>query len=451
MLGLNDLTHDQVQSVERLFETDHTLLVAEMGAGKTIVALTAAEELLAEGVLKRVLVVAPVKVCKNVWATECAKWAQLAGVWVADASGSSMAKRVAAIESAAPIVCINFENLPWLFRTYKLKERFDGLIVDELTKLKNTGGTQFKAIRPRLKDFIWRVGMTGTPVSEDWTGLFGQMLIVDSGHRLGTRKDGYLRRYFYPTDYNEYNWELYDWAAAKIAAAISDVVYTMPDYRHQLPQITDERVYLPLPPVLRGQYDELRKSLALEMAGGVTVTADTEAILSNKLQQCANGFLYGPRTLEGKRGEAETMSDYKIDAARVEIDGILSRGGSVVVCYWFAADLARLLEHYPGSELNDQNIADWNAKKQRVLLLHPKSAGHGLNLYAGGSNILWLGPIWSRDARMQAIARVWRRGQTERVTVKTFMGEGTIDDVVWDRAEGKEDHEILFKQHLMGG
>ena len=453
MLALDDFSHDQVQAVERLFENDHTLLVAAMGAGKTVVSLTAIAELLDEGVLKRVLVVAPVKVCKNVWATECDKWAQLKGVVeVADASGSNAGRRVAALRSSAQVVCINFENLPWLFREFKAKEMFDGLVIDELTKLKNTGGAQFKAIRPRLKDFVWRVGMTGTPVSEDWTGLFGQMLIVDGGERLGTRKDGYLRKYFYPTDYNEYNWEMYAWAAEKIAGKIQEVVYTMPDYRDQLPQLSDERVYVPLPPALRLQYDELRRSLAVELGtAGVTVTADTAAILSNKLQQCASGFLYPSRTDEGQRGEAVYLSDYKLERARIEISSILARGGAVIVCYWFAADLERLLGLFPGSELNDKTIAEWNDGERDVLLLHPKSAGHGLNLYEGGADMLWLGPIWSRDARMQTIARIWRRGQNHKVRVKTLIGEGTVDELVWDRAEGKEDHEILFRQHLMEG
>ena len=192
MLSPDLLTPDQQAAIDRLYGFNNTLLVGNMGAGKTIVALTALKELLDDGIVSRVLVVAPVKVCQSVWPEEVAQWSHLQGLQVANAAGGSEKKRVAAIESGAPIVCINFENLPWLFKTYGAKEVFDGLLVDELTKLKNTGGAQFKAIRPRLNDFKWRCGMTGTVVSEDWQGLFGQMMVVDSGKALGTRKDGYL-------------------------------------------------------------------------------------------------------------------------------------------------------------------------------------------------------------------------------------------------------------------
>ena len=449
MLKQSDLTSDQNSAIDRLFEHDETLMVANMGAGKTVIALSAINDLIAEGVLTRVLVVAPVNVCKTVWAQEAAKWSHLNGLSVVDASGSSAKARTAALDMGAQVTCINFENLAWLFREYKARN-FDGLIIDELTKLKNTGGAQFKAIRPRLGDFKWRLGMTGTPVSENWEGLFGQLLVVDGGKRLGTRKDGYLRQYFYPTDYKEYNWALYDWAAESIAFKIRDVVYTVPDYRHLLPDLIDTTTVLPMPAELLDIYTELKKSMVVGMPDGGFLTADTAAVLSGKLMQCANGFLYGPVGDDGKRGAPSYLSSYKIDECARVVDGHLDTGGAVIIAYWFDADRQRLNALYPNCELSTDNIARWNAGKMDVLLIHPKSAGHGLNLAAGGHAMVWLGPVWSRDVREQTIARIWRRGQTNTVTVTTITAADSIDGLMMERVEGKKGFEVLFKQHLGG-
>ena len=450
MLNETNLTTDQNKVIDRLYNYDETLLVANMGAGKTVCTLTAVKELLADGIITRVLVVAPVKVCQSVWPQEVADWSHLTGLEVADASGSNEKKRRSALDSSAPIVCINFENLAWLFRTYGAKGMFDALVVDELTKLKNSGGTAFKALRPRLKDFKWRLGMTGTPVSENWQGLFGQMLIVDQGKRLGTRKDGYLRRYFYATDYNEYNWALYGWAAKAIAEKINDVVYTMPDYRHELPPLNIKPVKLPLPGVLEKHYETLLKTMAVDVDGG-EVAADTAAVLSGKLMQCANGFLYPPTDPEGRREAPIILSDYKIDRCEVAVDNLLSAGEQVVICYWFDADLERLENLYPGCKYSKANEAKFKHGGLDVLLLHPMSAGHGLNLAAGGCKMIWVGPCWSRDLFEQTIARLWRRGQKFAVDVLVLMGSDTIDELIAARVEDKAEYEVLFKQHIGGG
>ena len=450
MRAFEDMTPNQQAGIDRLFNHDETLLVANMGAGKTVIALTAIDELLAAGELNRVLVIAPIKVCQQVWPQEPKQWEHLRGLKVADASGSDEGARKKALYSDAKVVCINFENLPWLFRTFKAKGMFDGLVVDELTKLKNSGGAQFKALRPRLQDFKWRVGMTGTPVSENWQGLFGQMMVVDGGHRLGTRKDGFLRKYFYQADYNGYNWKLYDWAAAALAKLIGDVVYTVPDYRDQLPPLDDQPIPLPLPPALQSVYDQLKKDMVVEAGvDGGAITADTAAVLSNKLMQCASGFLYGPPPAGAGRGDPVFFDDYKLRACAGEISYLRSAGRSVVVCYWFAADYARLIKLFPGCGMTGANIEKWNRGELDVLLLHPKSAGHGLNLASGGADMIWIGPVWSRDLREQTIARLWRRGQTaERVTVRTLIATDTIDELVSSREQGKKQFEELFKHHI---
>ena len=446
MLTPDLLTPDQQDSIDRLFEHDQTLLVANMGAGKTVVTLTAIAELFKAGAVKRVLVIAPLKVCNTVWAQEAAAWSHLAGLTVAIATGSD-ARRRKALDSDARIVCINFENLPWLFRKYKAKGMFDGLVVDELSKLKAVGGAQFKSLRPRLADFTWRVGMTGTPVSEDWSGLFGQMLVVDSGARLGTQRDKFMRRFFYATDYMEYNWELHANSAAEIGALISDVVYTMPDYRAELPELAMREVRLTMPDDLRVVYDELKKTMAVDV--GAEVAADSAAILSNKLMQCANGFLYGMADPVTGKKETHWLSDYKIQAARAQVRCWLDEGEQVMAVYWYGADLKRLEAIY-GKEamLSDGAVDMWNASAQSVMLLHPRSAAHGLNLAKGGCKMVWIGPVWSRDLWLQSIARLWRRGQKHPVEVVTLVAEDSIDQLVIDRVEDKGAYEELFAKHL---
>jgi hypothetical protein len=450
MLTPDLLTVDQQDTIDRLYENDHTLLVANMGAGKTVVTLTALSELLRDKQVSRVLVIAPLKVCNTVWQQEGAGWSHLTHLDIGIATGNEK-KRRAVLDAGHQITCINFENLAWLFRTYKAKGMFDALVVDELTKLKSVGGTQFKAMRPRLNDFKWRLGMTGTVVSEDWTGLFGQMLVVDGGQRLGTRKDEYLRKYFYATDYNEYNWELHPWAAEAVAGLISDVVYTMPDYRAELPPLNVRSITLTMPPELRKTYDELRKTMVVDMGGGDEVAAESAAILSNKLLQCANGFLYGPKDPVTGKKETHLLSDYKHNAAERQIDDWLDQGHQVMVCYWYGADRQRLEDLYGEvSLMSDEAVERWNAGKQDVLLLHPRSAGHGLNLAAGGCRMLWIGPVWSRDLCEQTIARLWRRGQKEAVEVVTLLADDSIDQLVVSRVEEKGEYEVLFQQHLGG-
>jgi len=423
-------------------------------SGKTAITLSAIAELIADEVLSRVLIVAPLKVCNAVWPSEPSQWSHLSSLTVACAAGGTEASRTAAIESDAQVVVINFENLPWLFRTYKLgAEVFDGLVIDELTRLKSGGGAQFKALRPRLKHFKWRVGLTGTPVSEDWLGLYGQMLIVDGGASLGTRKDVFKRRYFYATDYMEYNWALQDNGAERIAAAIKGVLYCVPDYRHELPLLKWRNEVIEMPDEVRTAYDSLKKSMSLSVeGGGDKIVVDSAAILSNKLLQLANGFIYYmPVDSRGRELPRETsrLSTFKLDAVMAQVAQWREQGEQVCVVYWFGADLDLLVAEYgEQSKLSSEALERWGAGEQGVLLLHPKSAGHGLNLASGGCKMVWLGPVWSRDLSLQTVARLWRRGQINAVEAVTVISDDTIDGLVVDRVEDKAEFEALLVQHL---
>jgi hypothetical protein len=405
-----------------------------MGGGKTVCALTAAAELLKERAINRLLVIAPLKVCREVWASEYSKWEHLQHLDVGVAVGAE-AVRKGVIEQGHQITVINFENLKWLFKHYGKTHTFDALLVDELSKLKVAGGVGFKALRPHLKKFNWRVGMSATPVSEDWLGLYGQMMVVDGGAALGTRMDKYKERFFFPTDFQQYNWALRDGAAEEITALIRDTVYTVPDYRDELPDINYVTLNVCLPEQARDIYNTMRDDFC---AGDIE--AGNAAVLSGKLQQISAGFLY--RDDSG----AIDLHTAKLDA----LGGWVGQGAPVVVAYSFIWEREQVLARYPYAVTLDEPAAveRWNRGEIDILLMHPKSGGHGLNLAQGGSVLVWLSPVWSRDLYVQTNARLWRRGQTNPVTIVEIVASDTVDEAIQERVEGKGAFHKLFLQHL---
>ena len=447
MLSYDDLDDDQELAVERLFAFEYTLLYAGMGAGKTVIALTAIQELIDDGYLKRVLVVAPLSVCKSVWATEHTQWTHLQGLHVEVACGDVLARARAVNRFQAlsgGVLVVNFECLGWLFKTYR-NLAWDGLVIDELSRIKSANTTTFKLLRSRLSQFKWRVGMTGTPVSENWQGLYSQLMAVDGGASFGKNKDRFLREYFYPTDYNEYTWELKKGSAERMTELIAPYIHTVADYRDTLPECTRLTVDVELPIEAKRVYTQLARDFIVE-AGESEIVAENAAVLTGKLQQLANGFLYDGND------NAEFLSFEKIALLSDVVACLIE--GPVVIVYWFSEDLRRLKLEFPdarvlkaGKDFTD-TVDDWNAAEIDVLLLHPKSAGHGLNLGPGGSNMIFVGPIWSRDLTTQTIARIWRRGQERPVYVYTLVATGTVDEAIMARVEEKKGHEDLLKKCL---
>jgi len=434
---LLELTPDQQNAVTALYETN-CLVVGKMGSGKTVVAATAITELLDDKQVQRVLIVTTPKIANTVWAQEFAKWSHTQHVPVAVATGSPE-ERLALMKSDAPVCVITFNNLPWA-KKEKLFGLFDGLLVDETTKLKETGGAWFKAIRPHLKKFVWRGGLTGTPVNEDFMGLFGQMMLVDAGASLGTRKEAFLARYFYALDYKQYNWALKEGAEAQLLQAISPHVHVMPEYRGELPPIEYHQVPLTMPGTLAAYYDQMRRDMVTE-----DTVSQTAAVLVQKLQQIGSGFVYD------EAGDAVQLSDYRVDALRELLERL--KGQNVIIAYWYKEDLQRLRAALPDAhELNPKTLAKtvkrWNAGEIEHLLIHPRSAGHGLQLEQGGYTIIWYSPVWSNDLWEQTNARVWRRGQKHPVHIYTLEAVGTIDELISQRVEMKAQFDKLFTQHL---
>lgn len=418
-----------------------------MGAGKTVIALTAAAELLADGRLGRVLLIGTKKVCQTVWAQEADKWEHLYHLKIGLALGAPSARKKA-IDSASDIVCINFENVAWFFSEYRKQHSFDGLVIDETSKFRDPGGVAFKKMRRYLKPFWWRVGLTGTPVSEDFLGLYGQALMLDDGAAYGCRYDDFKTAYFYPLDYEQRQWAVREGCQGALLDRLDKILHVIPDYRDELPPISYVYERVELPADEREIYETFKRDLIIDV-DGEKIIAQNMAVLYGKLAQLASGFIYLP---EGD--ETILLHDAKHKAACAWIDGLGVNTGLIV--YQYEEELTRLQERFPamvvlrsGEGLEAVTEA-WNAGEIGLLALHPKSAGHGLNLMGGGRRILWIGPPWSRDLWEQTNARLWRTGQTEPVEVTVIIAANTVDELIEARLEGKAAFDAAFHDHVKG-
>lgn len=439
--SFDDLNVGQLKAVLRLGTEDSTLLIGGMGAGKTVVALAAAKVRLESNRVRRVLVIATQKICRTVWQQEAEKWADLEGIEIAIACGTPH-QRSRAISSDAQIVLINYECINWLIDIYPTLYNFDGLIIDEISKLKSSSGSTFKKLRHKMRLFRWRVGMTGTPVAESLDALYAYDLLLTSGATLGKNKEHFHNEYFFNVGYQYDDFVAMPDAFERLAEKLSPLIHTMPEYTHTLPELTVIDVPVELPLDARKQYKKLAKDMLLEL-GDTTIVAPNRAVLSNKLQQAAQGFLYDDDSLA-----ALHFHYAKIEAA---VRVLLASKGPVIVVYWYAEDKAALLDQLDCATLDDdieQTVTDWKAGKLARLLVHPRSCGHGLDLAKGGHEMLFLGPVWSRDLWLQTIARLWRQGQKERVTVWVLMATHTIDKIIRDRCDEKGDVQKEFMRHL---
>lgn len=448
MLTYEMLDKDQLALVDRIYEVDETIVYATMGSGKTVCYLTAINELLNEKIINRVLVVAPLNPCKHVWITEHTKWEHLLHLNVALAVGNpEHRKRV--IESDADIVVINIENLVWFLNIYGKNHNFDAICIDELSKFGDSSNKSAKKMRGAVKTFKHRVGLTGTPVHEGFIKLYSQVMMIDGGARLGTNKEKFLMRYFYPTDYNNYNWVLKPAADEQLLNKLGTLIYPMKDYTSVLPALIENRVNVTLSDSAAADYSYLVKNSVLGISGGNgVVIADNAAVLSGKLEQLANGFLYDDE------GVAHNLHRHKSEAFKHFIKNNWD-GDSVLIFYQYQNDkdtISKILTclNIDYSTMDSKNgMQNFLNRTVPVLLLHPKSAGHGLNLHTGGARqILCYSPIWSHDQHKQLIGRLWRRGQTNPVNVTSFVSVNTIDETKLNRVLEKADYDKAFKEHL---
>ena len=421
------------------FATDFILnqsiccLMLDMGLGKTVITLTALWQLTLDSFdVSRVLVIAPKRVAEDTWPKELAKWEHLTGLTSSLVLGSA-AERKAALQRKAFLYIINRENVAWLVKNHYWD--FDMVVIDELSSFKSNKAERFKAMK-KVRPMITRiVGLTGTPAPNTLLDLWPQMYLMDMGQRLGRFIGGFRDRFFLPDKRNReiiYSYKPREGAEDAIYALISDICISMKaaDYL-DMPERIDNRIEVSMSPKERKLYDDFQKDMVLSI-GDEELDATNAAALSNKLLQMANGAVYG----EDKK--VIHIHDRKLDALEDLVEG--ANGKPLLVAYWYKHDLQRIKARFKNARCIDtaKDIDDWNAGKIPLALIHPASAGHGLNLQDGGCTIVWFGLTWSLELYQQLNARLWRQGQKHTVVIHHIVTKGTHDEDVMRALENKD-------------
>lgn len=430
----------QEYAIERILDTNYIALLLEMGLGKTVSTLTAIDMLLNDLFeASRVLVIAPLRVAEDTWPREIDKWDHLRHLKISKIIGSA-AQRRKALKAEADIYVINRENVVWLVTELGTKWDFDTVVIDESSSFKNPQSKRFKALR-RVRPMIHRViELTGTPAPNGLMDLWPQIYLLDQGERLGKTITSYRDRYFVPGERSGhvvYKWHQKKEAEERIYEAISDIAVSMKaeDWL-DLPEKIERTVPIRLTGKALDLYRKLERELLLEYEDA-DVVASTAAVLSNKLLQMSSGAVY-----DEDRG-VKQIHEAKLDALEDIIEA--AQGKPVMLFYNFKHSLSRIQERFPqaktlrkGKDGND-DIAAWNNNEIELLCLHPKSAGHGLNLQESNcQTVVWFDQIWSLEEYQQANARVHRQGQTNRIVVQRLVAEGTMDEDAAEALERKE-------------
>ena len=415
-------------------------VLLDMGLGKTSITLTALNNLLFDSFkVRRILVIAPLRVARNTWGAEIEKWDHLKGLRYSVAVGTET-ERMAALRKKADIYLINRENVQWLISESGIPFDFDMVVVDELSSFKNHQTKRFRAlmkVRPKVKRIV---GLTGTPSSNGLMDLWAEFRLLDMGERLGRFIGQYRTSYFRPDKQNGqvvFSYKPLPGAEKQIYGRISDITISMKSTDHlQMPELINSRYTVYLSEQEDSRYADLKKDLVLQLPDG-EITAANAASLSGKLSQMANGAVYTDA------GETVAIHERKLDALEDIIEA--ANGKPVLVAYWFRHDLERITERLhklkiPCSRLDtDGSIRKWNAGEIPVALIHPASAGHGLNLQSGGNTLVWFGLTWSLELYQQTVARLWRQGQeSETVVVQHIIAEGTIDERIMKALSEKD-------------
>lgn len=419
-------------------------LFLDMGLGKTVTSLTAIDILMNDYLdIGKVLVIAPKNVAENTWTDEVQKWEHLRGLKVKCISGTAV-KRRKALDEEADIYTISRDNVVWLVDELKKDWKFDTLIIDELSSFKNPSSKRFKKLKTVTPFFDRVIGLTGTPAPNSYMDLWSQIYLLDRGERLGKNITAFRRQFFNAYSRGMYvEYELKEGAKEKIDDLISDICVSMKskDYLKDLkePIIIDYKVKLD------NKEFKLYRNMAKEAVAEVTekdkVVALSAAVVTNKLLQMANGTVYG-----------DDKKPFKIHERKLEsLEDILeqAQNENILVFYNFQSDLENILSKFPEAKKfeGSEDIRNWNSGKIKMLLLHPASAGHGLNLQQGGSLIVWYGLTWSLELYLQANARLVRQGQKEVVRIYRLVTEHTVDERVIETLNGKKykQDELLEK------
>lgn len=401
-------------------------ILLEMGLGKSVITLTAINELMLNYFdVGRVLVIAPFRVAKATWSSEIKKWDHLKYLTYSIVTGNPK-ERIKALNSPAHIYIINRENVDWLITKSNFPFNFDMVIIDELSSFKSYQAKRFKTllkVRPKVKRIV---GLTGTPSSNGLMDLWAEFRILDMGERLGRYITHYRQNFFTPDKRNQqmiFSYKPRDGAERAIYNLISDITISMKSKDFlKMPKCVMNEVKVSLSDKEQKIYDLLKEDMVLSLKGK-EIDAINAASLSNKLLQMASGAVYG------EEKESIIIHDRKLDALEDLIEG--ANGKPVLIAYWFKHDLTRIKKRFDVREIKTtKDITDWNEGKIPIALIHPASAGHGLNLQDGGSTLIWFSLTWSLELYQQTNARLNRQGQKNTVVIHHIITKGTIDENV---------------------
>ena len=425
----------QSYAIEYIESHPVAAVLLDMGLGKTVISLTAIADLLFDSFeAHRVLVIAPLRVARDTWPAEIAKWQHLKHLTYAVAVGT-VKERKAALMAGADITIINRENLGWLIDSSGFEFNYDMVIIDELSSFKNHKSKRFQSlmkVRPKIKRII---GLTGTPSSNGLMDLWAEFKLLDFGERLGRFITHYRNNYFIPDKRNGeiiYSYKPMPYAEDAIYRKISDITISMKSTDHlQMPELITSQYEVQLSEDEEQRYEELKADFILELPEG-EITAANAASLTGKLSQLANGAIYDDE------GNIVEFHDRKLDALEDIIES--ANGKPLLVAYWFKHDLQRIKKRFDVREIKtSKDIIDWNNGDIPVAVIHPASAGHGLNLQAGGSTLIWFGLTWSLELYQQTNARLWRQGQSSgTVVIEHIITKGTIDERILKALSLKE-------------
>jgi SNF2 family DNA or RNA helicase len=413
----------QTKAVEFIKEKRRCALLLDLGLGKTTITLTAISDLQDQMNVHKVLVIAPLRVANSVWHAEAANWRHLTHLKVQVCTGTEK-DRLTALHRTADVYTINRENIPWLVKLYGKKWPFDMVVVDESSSFKSAASQRFKALKKILPFTNYFIGLTATPVPNGLLDLWAQVYLLDSGLAIGRTMTAYKQRFF-EADYMGYKYMPRPGADIQIHNAIQHMVLSMKgsDYL-ELPDRIDINEIVELPPKVKKQYDEFERDLLLELDSGDVVEAISAAVLANKLLQNCSGAIY---TDEHKNWVE--IHSVKLDALADIIEQ--NEGENILVAYNFKTDLERLQKRFPQAQQLDKDpntIIRWNSGEIPLLLAHPASSSHGINLQHGGTMIIWFCLNWSLEYYQQFNGRLHRQGQTKPVRVIHIIAKDTIDE-----------------------
>lgn len=436
------IPHDyQTRAIDWCMNKPRCGLFLPMGAGKTVITLSAISKLKQKGEVNKVLIIAPVRVARTTWPAEIDKWDHTKHLTYTVIDGDAK-KRMRALEQDSDIYIIGKEQVVWLCETVGKSWPFDMVVVDELSTFKNHQAQRFKALKKQVKKFKRFIGLTGTPAPRGIPDLWSQIYLIDAGTRLGKSIGSFRKTYLIPersNGYIVYSWAVRVGAQKEIENKISDVVMSLDSSECvELPDINYINEPIVLPKTIKKRYDTFKKDLVLELST-TDVSASNLGVLCGQLLQFSSGQIY----THDPSLPVETIHDEKIKA----LDDLLTsaNGEPVIIYYYYKHEKERIMTLLKSKKLkvscldDDKDVERWNNHELDVLLLHPASAGHGLNLQAGGSVLIWYTlPNFNLELYQQANARLYRQGQTENVRVYHLLVEDSIDIDMMNALEKKE-------------